>query len=85
MSNPRHNIDSPPPAISERYQVDSWVDFASEFSSEHLPSLNKHLAGRSFLAGGAFSLADIAVYFACASAVASDGTLAGKQLDLARW
>ncbi|CAN0314332.1 unnamed protein product, partial [Scytosiphon promiscuus] len=70
-------------------QVDSWVDFAPSFSPEHLTSLNAHLAGRSFLTGGAFSLADVAVYFACASAVAgaagAGAAAAGKQLDLARW
>ncbi|CAN0429097.1 unnamed protein product, partial [Hapterophycus canaliculatus] len=65
-------------------QVDSWLDFASSLSPEHLPSLNKHLNGRSFLAGGAFSLADVAVYFACASAVASAAP-ATAELDLARW
>lgn len=66
-------------------QVDSWLDFSDSFSSEHIASLSKHLAGRSFLAGGAFSLADVAVYFACAAALASAPPAAGKQLDLCRW
>ncbi|CAM9423951.1 unnamed protein product [Ectocarpus sp. 4 AP-2014] len=65
--------------------VDSWLDLSASFSSEHLASLNKHLAGRSFLAGGAFSLADVAVYFACAAAVAAAPPAAGKQLHLCRW
>ncbi|CAN0268515.1 unnamed protein product, partial [Ectocarpus sp. 6 AP-2014] len=65
--------------------VDSWLDFSASFSSEHLASLNKHLPGRSFLAGGAFSLADVAVYFACAAAVAAAPPAAGKQLHLCRW
>ncbi|CAM9177524.1 unnamed protein product, partial [Ectocarpus sp. 8 AP-2014] len=66
-------------------RVDSWLDFSASFSSEHLGRLNKHLAGRSFLAGGAFSLADVAVYFACAAAVAAAPPAAGKQLHLCRW
>lgn len=62
------------------------MDFAASFSEEHLPSLNKHLRGRSFVAGGAFSAADVAVFFACAPAVAAAAArLAGKSLDLSRW
>eukprot|EP00752_Nemacystus_decipiens_P003614 g3331.t1 len=72
----------------QRAEVDSWLDFAALFSEEHLPSLNKHLRGRSFLAGDAFSAADVAVFFACAPAVAAAAAaadLSGKSLDLSRW
>eukprot|EP00903_Cladosiphon_okamuranus_P011159 g10532.t1 len=70
----------------QRAEVDSWLDFAASFTEEHLPSLNKHLRGRSFLAGGDFSAADVVVFFACAPAVAAaPARLAGKSLDLCRW
>ncbi|CAN0519192.1 unnamed protein product, partial [Laminaria digitata] len=67
-------------------QVDSWLDFASSFSPEHLGGVDQHLKGRSFLAGEAFSVADIAVYFACASAVAAANAASAKNsLDFSRW
>ena len=69
-----------------RDQVDSWLDFATSFSSEHVSSVDQHLKGRSFLAGESFSVADVAVYFACASAVAAaDAASAKKSLDFSRW
>ncbi|CAM9306002.1 unnamed protein product [Pylaiella littoralis] len=68
----------------QRAEVDSWLDFAASFSEEHLPSLNQHLRGRSFLAGSSFSLADVAVYFACSPIVAAAAP-AGEALDFSRW
>eukprot|EP00904_Undaria_pinnatifida_P008338 jgi/Undpi1/4634/HiC_scaffold_18.g07988.m1 len=69
-----------------RAEVDSWLDFATSFTPEHLGSVNRHLKGRSFLAGEVFSLADIVVYFACAPAVtAANAASAKNSLDLSRW
>ncbi|CAN0351620.1 unnamed protein product, partial [Ascophyllum nodosum] len=66
--------------------VDSWVDFATSFSAEHVAGVDRHLSGRSFLAGGAFSLADVAVYFACAGVVAAaDASFSRKTLNFSRW
>lgn len=82
------SVDIIPP-LMESYQVDSWLGFASSFSSKHLASVDRHLHGRSFLAGNDFSLADIAIFFASAStvadAVAADATSARKTLDFSRW
>ncbi|CAN0133878.1 unnamed protein product [Ascophyllum nodosum] len=68
----------------QRAEVDSWVDFATTFSAEHVAGVDRHLSGRSFLAGGAFSLADVAAYFACAGVVAAADASFSKK-NFSRW
>ena len=92
---PGYNLDGSPvvqtnlrrvdPPCGLRYpQVDSWVDFATTFSAEHVAGVDRHLSGRSFLAGGAFSLADVAAYFACAGVVAAADASFSKK-NFSRW